>query len=156
MVHCHGHCLWSMIINTTGEPKVTENVTDKKNVISNKVCVSGNMNINQVSNDLPRQLFILRGKNGDYLVHNLKCYYKDSTITKSLFQNLFIQLQNPIKLLVLFIIIHLYLIFHSFSDSCDQIKENWEAEKNTSISIRWDELVNTVILLHYNTIIYPT
>jgi len=53
--------------------KATENVTNQKIVISNKVCVSGNMNINQASNDVPRQLFILRGRNGDYLVHNLKC-----------------------------------------------------------------------------------
>ena len=66
--------------------KATGNVapSDQENSISNKVVnvVSGNMNINQASNEASQdsqQLFVLRGVNKDYLVHGLK-FCKDSRI----------------------------------------------------------------------------
>ncbi|CAJ2660249.1 unnamed protein product [Trifolium pratense] len=56
-----------------------------RNKATGNVLLSGNMNINQSSNEESQdsqQLFVLRGKNKDYLVHNLK-FCKDSRTTRS-------------------------------------------------------------------------
>ncbi|KAK2424316.1 protein FAF, chloroplastic [Trifolium repens] len=56
-----------------------------RNKATGNLQLSGNMNINQGSNEASQdsqELFVLRGKNKDYLVHNLK-FCKDSRTTRS-------------------------------------------------------------------------
>lgn len=76
VVQIHKHGSWPRILNQENNYSFMEENGNR----SNKDVVYGNI----------QQLLVLRGKSGDFLIHNLKCY-KDSTFL--------IQTPTPIKLI---------------------------------------------------------
>ncbi|XP_058773667.1 protein FAF-like, chloroplastic [Vicia villosa] len=84
VVQIHKHGSWPRILNQQNNLSFMKENGNR----SNKDVAYGN--IHQGSKETRQQLLVLRGKNGDFLIHSLKCY-KDST-----FQ---IQIPRPIKLI---------------------------------------------------------